>query len=121
MVEVTLAVGTFSVDSGCSAAGGSRIGGRVYGWKGIGLKTIPCKCQMPNPKFRQANSPRREKKNRSKIFYRGQTDEGIAVCILGAVVGQCLRHNCEVRKAGRDEHRSLIPTDSEVVKGVGID
>ena len=50
-----------------------------------------------------------------------QTDEGIAVCVLGAVVGQCLRHNCEVRKAGRDEHRSLIPTDSEVVKGVGID
>jgi len=47
--------------------------------------------------------------------------EGIAVCILGAVVGQCLRHNCAVRKEGRDEHRSLIPTDSEVVKGVGID
>jgi hypothetical protein len=48
MVEVTLAVGTFSVDSGCSAAGGSRMGGRVSGWKGIGLKTIPCKCQIPN-------------------------------------------------------------------------
>ena len=80
--------------------------------------------QMPNanPKFKTSKfASMIKEKIEAKSFIGGQTDEDIAVCVLGAVVGQCLRHNCEVRKAGRDEHRSLIPTDSEVVKGVGID